>query len=297
MLAAARAHLTERGQTDTLNVHYEFVTAVGVGPAIITVEEVKIGTTLSTLHVTLWQGKGMLNEAPWITRSETKRCILAYATQTNFKTLGGYSIETGFKQLDQQTRPAKPDLEALLRNGKVNLWRESVPPAGSVARSNNFWRMFVPSEGPFSPGVLDVWMCTRSGEPIKQEMMPFVVDSVPYDMTTFTVTPEMYAAHRNKDIARDSAAKRDELEERKKERAGFWFPTVVLDLENKVTLPAEGVRWVNMRLTIKLMENGRFDLNVMMRDEQGAIIAVSNQVALIISMERNLRNGKKKASL
>lgn len=296
VLAAARQHLAERGQPDTLTVHYEFVTSAAVGPAIITVEEIKIGRTLSTLHLTLWQGKGMLDSAPWVTRSETKRCILAYATQTNFKTLSGRTTETGFKQLDEQTRPAKPDLEALLRDGKSDLWRESSPPANSVVKSNNSWRMFVPREAPFSPGVLDMWMCTRNGEMVTQAMMPYVADSFPYDMTNFIVTPEVHALLRDRTKRPVSEVQRKQAEQNK-DRAGYWFPTVVLNLENKVLLPEEGIQWVNMRMTTKLMENGHFDIDVLMRDEHGAIIALSHQVSLIVSMERNMRTNKQKASL
>lgn len=75
----------------------------------------------------------------------------------------------------------------------------------------------------------------------------------------------------------------------------MWFPTVVMNLEAKTPLPEEGVEWLAVRVTAKQIKDGRFDLEISVRDVDGELVALSNHVALILSIERNTR--RKKASL
>lgn len=82
MLAAARAHLSSRGQTDTFTAHIEYPNRTTAGPAIVAIEDVKLGRQLSTLHLTLWQD-GLLPEAPWISPSPvSRRTVVAYTPHT-----------------------------------------------------------------------------------------------------------------------------------------------------------------------------------------------------------------------
>lgn len=69
---------------------------------------------------------------------------------------------------------------------------------------------------------------------------------------------------------------------------------MAMTLEVKKALPEEGVEWLNTRITAKQMKDGRFDLEVIVRDVDGQLVALSNQVALISTMEKNTR--KKKSS-
>lgn len=284
-----------------MTAHFEFISTTKVGDAIITIEEVKLGKQLSTLHLTLWQGKGMLDQAPWVTRSVTKPAILAYATQANLTTFTGLSMPMGFQVLDANTRPAKPDLAALLAQGSDAAWVESIPPAAArgLLKSNLTWRMFVPRAGPFTPGVLDMWLATRNGEPITQAMLPYAVDSFPFDMYHYLVSPEIRAMllqpPPKAGESKEKEAERKALAKKSQERGNLWFPTVVMNVENKIALPEAGVPWINVRITTKLMDNGRFDMDIMVRNEDGETVTLSHHVALIVSMERNVgsKKGKK----
>lgn len=278
-------------------MHFEFLNRLSAGPAIITVEELKAGKQLSTLHVMLWQGKGMLDHAPWVTAGETKKCILAYATQTNLATLTGMSVPTGFDEIDPETRPPKPDLDNLLRNKGDDVWKEALLPAAAqnTVRSSHNWHMFVPKKGSLSPGVLDMWLCFRNGQNITQAAMPFVIDSFPYEMHMYLAAPAVQAMLMQpppkEKRTKEQEAELKDVRSKQKQRAGFWLPTVVMNLENKALLPEEGVRWLNMRATSKKIDGGRFDMEVLMRDEDGDVVALSHHVAMIVSMERNM--GKK----
>lgn len=63
---------------------------------------------------------------------------------------------------------------------------------------------------------------------------------------------------------------------------------MVLNLEIKKLLPPEGVEWLFVRVRAKVIRNGRMDLEVVVMDAEGDVVAISNHVALIMGTERNL---------
>lgn len=244
----------------------------------------------------------MLDHAPWVTPSVTRRTILAYATQTNLAKATGLSMPTGYSVTDAASRPAKPDLDALLKAGRDKVWTESPTPKGmeKIMSSQQNWRMFIPKRGPLSPGFLDMWMCTSTGEPLTQSMLPYIVDTFPYNMHIFLASPEYLRimatmANPPKDEDEETKKTRAIIKKQQEDRSGMWLPTVVMNLETRNRLPEKGVKWLNMRGTSKQIKDGNFDMEIVIRDEDGQLIAVSQHTAMILSMDRNM--GKKKASL
>lgn len=289
MLAAARAHLAERGQSHTLTAHFEFLNRASTGPGIITVEELKLGRQTSTLLLTLWQGDGLLSEAPWVTNSKTQRTVIALATQTNLEKATGFSAPTGWAVTDAKFHPAKPDLDSLLKNGGDQILVEAPIPKGSDAILNSLkqWHMFIPRNGSLSPGTLDMWMCLRSGEPITQATLPFVADGFPYSLLDFLVSPQFNEDKKKRLQSTDADPEPD-----------LWMPTIAMNLDTKKLLPENGVKWLNTRATGKAIKNGNLDIELVVRDEDGEIVALSQQVLLILTMARNMaRSTKPKSSL
>ncbi len=70
--------------------------------------------------------------------------------------------------------------------------------------------------------------------------------------------------------------------------ARFWYPTILLNLEIKKALPPEGAEWLFVRVRSKVIKNGRMDLDIMVMDESGDVVALSQHVALVLSAERNM---------
>ncbi|KAI1204949.1 thioesterase family protein [Annulohypoxylon truncatum] len=291
MLAAARAHLSSRNQPDTLTAHFEFPGRTAVGPAIIVIDDVKLSRQLSTVHVTLWQG-ALLPNAPWITPSVSRRVVLAYATNINFGAFAGMSLPTGYEGTPAAALPPVPDFEALKSKGADGTWEETkVPEAvAAVQRSLLNWRFYEPCQGPLAPGVLDMWICSASGERVTQGALAYVVDSFPVNLHTFLAAPELRALLEASQKG-STDAKAEEVRERDQQRATLWFPTVVMNLEVKKLLPEEGAEWLAVRVTSKQIRDGKFDLEVLVRDVEGEIVALSHHVAMIVSLERN--TGKK----
>ncbi|KAI1372089.1 thioesterase family protein [Hypoxylon crocopeplum] len=289
MLAAANAHLSPRGQPDTLTVHFEYPGQTSPGPAIIVIDDVKLSRRLSTLHITLWQG-GLLPQAPWITPSVSRRIALAYATNINFSTFTGMSMPTGYEGTPAAALPPVPDFEALKSKDSDETWEEiKMPKAATlVQRSLLNWRFYLPREGPLTPGVLDMWIRMASGERITQGALPYVVDSFPFNLHTFLAAPELRALlEASQKGATDAQA--EDVREKDRQRATLWFPTVVMNLEVKAMLPEEGVEWLAVRVTSKQIKDGKFDLEVLVRDVEGEMVALSHHVAMIVSLERNTK--------
>lgn len=75
-----------------------------------------------------------------------------------------------------------------------------------------------------------------------------------------------------------------------------WYPTVVLNIDFKKALPEAGVEWLFVRAVTKQIRNGRMDIDVVILDEDGDIVALSQHVALAVDSSRNVakrKNGSK----
>jgi len=60
-------------------------------------------------------------------------------------------------------------------------------------------------------------------------------------------------------------------------------------LDVKKLLPQGGVRFLSTRLQTKVIREGRYDLEVVVWDEMGEVVALSHHVCFVVSAERNLR--------
>ena len=67
---------------------------------------------------------------------------------------------------------------------------------------------------------------------------------------------------------------------------------MLLNLDFKKLIPDEGLEWLFVRVAAKQIKNGRMDLEVIIMDAEGDIVALSHHVALAISSDRNLAERK-----
>lgn len=178
-------------------------------------------------------------------------------------------------------------------------WEEQITPPSKIFRSLQNWRFFLPRSGTIEPGVVDMWVCRSNREPVTQAAMAYLVDSFPYNIHMYLMSPELRAllqTPRGKEGS--DGARAEEAHKRNEQRAELWFPTVVMNLEVKTALPEEGLDWFAVRVQSKVIKDGKFDTDVMVRDRNGEVIALSQTVSMIVSMERNTaRKGAAKPSL
>ncbi|KAI0025984.1 thioesterase family protein [Xylariomycetidae sp. FL0641] len=295
MLAAARLHLASGGHRDVLTAHFEYPGQTTAGPAIVTIEEVKLTRRTSTLHLTLWQG-GLVQQAPWVTPSVSRRAVLAYTTHVDLDALEGLTVPMGYETLAAESQPPAPDFAALKKDGADANWELSkLPPGLGAWRSLHNWRMYVPRKEPFSAGVLDMWVALSSGERITSGALPYLVDSFPHDMNMYLISPEVRAVMLEAAQPATAGPKKGNGKGKGKEgpedkqRESMWFPTLTMDLESKTKLPDEGVEWLAVRVTSRQMKDGKFDLDVVVRDEDGEMVALSHHIAMVVEIEKNTK--------
>ncbi|KAI0382374.1 thioesterase family protein [Hypomontagnella monticulosa] len=303
VLAAASAHLSERNQRDMLTVHFEYPDQAGAGPAIVKVEEVKLSRRFSTIHLSLWQG-GLVSQAPWITPSISRRAVIALANFTDLQTMSGMSSQTGYEVTPAAAIPEPlPDFNILKAKGADDTWELSTLPqasSSSIWRSLHNWCFYMPRGEPVVPGMVDMWVRMASGERIKQGTLAYLVDSFPWNLHTFLPSPEMRKLMAAASQPQGKAqATRGEAPKQEDERADLWFPTVVLNMEAKMALPEEGVEWLAVRIASKQIKDGRFDLDMQVRNVDGELVVLSHHVAMIVSIMRNTgkKGGSAKAAL
>ncbi|KAJ9626351.1 hypothetical protein H2203_003983 [Taxawa tesnikishii (nom. ined.)] len=250
-------------------MHLEYLRRTEIGPAYFVVKEVKLGRQMSTIHITLSQGE----------REE----VLAYITNSDIAAESGISFETGWKL---HPAPYSVDMTAL-RAGKDSQWQEqtSMPYAGFRKASRNV-RFFFPKEGQLLRSLNDQWICMGTGEKFTNDSLGFVAD----------MFPQVIESYRNGSDPYSVGKEESSTEEDKKKRgmAKFWYPTVLLNLDVKKALPEEGVEFLFVRTRAKQIKNGRYDLEIVVLDETGDIVALSHHVCLVLSAERNMAKRSKK---
>lgn len=267
-LQVAKTHfsktLSGQNQPHTITLHLEFVRRTEVGPATFKVRDVKVGRLTSTVHISLFQNG----------REE----VIGYLTNSNIPRAEGPSYDTQWR-LEPPPRPLSST--AALAAGSDAEWLEqkSMPFADFRKASRNI-RFFFPARGQPAPGVADQWMAFRNGERFTNASLGMVADMFPQIPESFRSRSDPYAVGGADSAAAAAAAK--------KSAAKFWYPTLLLNLDVKKALPEEGVDWLFVRTRAKQIQNGRYDLEVVVMDEVGDIVALSHHVCMILPAARNL---------
>lgn len=140
---------------------------------------------------------------------------------------------------------------------------------------------------------MDEWLCfARPGARFTQTSLGYVVDSF----------PQVVDGYPDEEVVRAQRVA-EGLEAEGEGGAGgenitpklTWHPTLVLNLEVKKLLPEEGVEWLFVRVQAKDIKNGRMDLEVVVLDEGGELVAISNHVCLVLPFERNTKRSGREA--
>lgn len=133
------------------------------------------------------------------------------------------------------------------------------------------YHIVIPREGRKIKNVVDEWIKLKTGERITNITLGSISD-------TFPLLVEGYF---------DEIRQKMDMSPEDKDPA-FWFPTLLLNLEIKKALPDDGVEWLFVRIKAKEIRNGRNDLDIVILDQHGDVVALSHHVAMILDATRNL---------
>ncbi|KAJ0419505.1 thioesterase-like superfamily-domain-containing protein [Aspergillus carlsbadensis] len=279
-----------------------FLDRTSVGPAILRVQDVKIGGRVSTIHVTLSQlpdsllakvAKGAKPDLAELTRRHVDQLQpkqVAYITASPPETESGPSA-TGAWGLHPPPPPgSKPDgavdLPALARNSRDAGWSQySFPGILRVIQ-----QVTVYGAGPQYPASVeerarrgvDQWTRFCPGGKVARwsnESLVFLLD-------TFPVASDRMCALQLLQLRR-LGRPRDPTDEALSFEKLFWYPTLTMTIDLKTRVPAAGVDWLYTRVNTKMLRGGRADLEVVALDERGELLALGAQTALVVDAARN----------
>ena len=197
--------------------------------------------------------------------------VVGYLTNSDMLSESGVTFTTNYSL---NPAPLPVDLKLLKADKDLNWGRQLEMPFASFRKATRKAEFYFPKVGQRKKGSADEWIRLASGENWTNASLGYVADMWPMPVETFVNSSNPYDVEPQK--------------ERKRPAAKFWYPTLLLNLDVKKALPEEGVEWLFARVETKQVKNGRMDLDVVILDEGGDIVALSQHVALVVGFDRNL---------
>lgn len=276
-LSVVRKHfdttLQRQNQPHTITLHLDFLRRTQVGLATFKVKDVKLGRQTSIVHVTLSQ--------------DGREEVVGYITNSNMVTETGVTF-TSHWNIHPKPLPVK-DFAALEANRDPHWGERHEWPTADFRKATRNLRTWFPRRGQPSPTHLNMWYRFRDpNSRFTNESLGFVCDAFPQVLEYFLLGGlDSYSL--------EFEQKHSQAEQKRivAEHAKMWYPTVLLNLDVKKALPEEGVKWMFVRLEMKQIKNGRYDLEVLAFDEEEDLVAVSNHVCFAVSAERNMAARRK----
>lgn len=245
-----------------MTLHLEFPKRTEAGTARFVVTDVKLGRQTSTIHIALVQ--------------HDREVVLGYFNHANLTTENGVSFDTKW---ELHPAPYPVDLKRLGRGEDPDWAEQKSMPFANFRKASNRVRFFFPTKGQKMRSLSDQWITFRNKEKFTNHALGYVADMFPQIVESFKAEDDPYAIKQN--VATDSKTGRVS-------GAKFWYPTVVLNLDVKKALPKEGVEWLFVRTQSKIIRKGRLDLEIIIFDEIGDVVALSHHVVMVLGAERNL---------
>jgi acyl-coenzyme A thioesterase PaaI-like protein len=255
--------LRQQNQPHTLAAHLDFLRRTQTGPATFKVKDVKLGRQASVVHVALFQDGG---------REE----VIGTFTQANLDAETGVSFHTDW---EIHPKPLPVDVSKLETDSDEYWGERKLFPFSDFRKATRCLRFWFPRKGQYSPGIVDQWVAlSEEGDKWTNESLGFAADAFPQIIENYLNGVDTYSV---------AFQKQKGVLASKSRVARMWYPTLLLNLEIKKELPAEGVRFLFVRLQAKAIKNGRYDLELIIKDAEGDLVALSHHVVLAVGSERN----------
>ncbi|KAF2015893.1 hypothetical protein BU24DRAFT_422201 [Aaosphaeria arxii CBS 175.79] len=193
---------------------------------------------------------------------EGREEVLAYVTNSNVDTETGVTFDTGYTLTPP---PPTVDLAKLADDKDENWFRQQKMPFSNFRKASQKVRWHFPRNGHVKSSIADEWLYFADGSNFTNSSIGFVADMFPQIVESY----------------------------RDKSQGPFWYPTLLLNLDIKKSLPPEGVKWLAVRVQLKQVKNGRMDLDVHVLDDQGELVALSHHVGFVLDAARNTAERKK----
>lgn len=278
----------KRQQPNVINLHLEFIRRTSIGRGVFTVTDVKLGSRISNLRLTLSQKEE--KNADYVDEVE------GYVTISNLSNEDGPSFDTEYRILPP---PLPVSMEDLRQNRDQNYVTRGKEPFADFRRAGQNVKMCLvrPTKRPahFPKAMVDQWVQLTPLRDDKKagkwtnDALGFVVDIFP-QLVELYVNPELEMS------VLESSLTDGQIRSLKDAMGGqrkLWYPTLLLNLDVKKLLPPTGVDWLFVRVQAKQIARGRFDLSIEVLDESGDLVALSTHSSLVVDSSRNTSRKKK----
>ncbi len=148
------------------------------------------------------------------------------------------------------------------------------------------------------PGHIDFWFTFDSPERLTGTHLAMLADMAASPSDSLLRTGGGYDMHsihaKKKDAWEKTPGKPAILATTLKEEASnaqIWNSTLTIDVQFKRRVTGD-VRWTFSRATTRMLEGGRFDQDLDIRDEQLRPLCLSRQVLLAMDAKRRFKPGK-----
>jgi acyl-coenzyme A thioesterase PaaI-like protein len=193
---------------------------------------------------------------------DNRQEVIAYVTNSNIDNESGFSFDTEYK-----LSPPVPsvDLAKLENDTDPNWFRLGEMPFARFRKATQKVVFHFPRDGQALKCGADEWLCFSDGTNFNNSSIGFVAD----------MFPQVIEQHLDQD------------------QGPFWYPTLLLNLDVKKSLPPEGIKWLQIRCNMKRVKNGRMDIEVFVHDAEGDLVALSHHVGFVLDASRNTAARKK----
>jgi hypothetical protein len=303
--AAATTSSNKRGQIlaqEPIGLQITFQRRTFAGPAILSVQEIKLGARISTIHVALSQARderavATSKSSKLPDRSDLEVKVLAYVTLSPPATEEGPSV-TGPWDLSPAPPPGSLpdgaiDFKSLGEKGIDGQWKAG-PVAPPTLHAAKHLQAYSPASTLRSKTVeerarqvVDQWSrFAPGGVPARwsNEAVVYLADIFPAALDRLGAMEETGILRAGRGAARAGDASKAATGEG---LVQFWYPTVTMNIDLKSRLPSEGVEWLHTRVVTRMLRGSRADLEVLILDQDGGLVATSTQVALVVDPARN----------
>ncbi|KAL8954141.1 MAG: hypothetical protein Q9222_000024 [Ikaeria aurantiellina] len=150
----------------------------------------------------------------------------------------------------------------------------------SYLKAASHFRWFSPENGTADPSIIDLWLTPLTSEAgsFTTEMLGSIADHWAESLENYR--PDSVFSHPN--LTKATKAGNTDLGT-DIQNPPWKYLTQSMSMEMKKVLPPEGVKWLFLRARIKKIQKGRLDAEIVILDEGLELVAVSQQVTLIIT--------------
>ncbi|KAG9233320.1 thioesterase-like superfamily-domain-containing protein [Amylocarpus encephaloides] len=277
------AEHVEVKQTDVYGIQWQYFRLVFSGTVKFVIMDVHIGRSSSTILAIVSQ-KG-------------KDCMMGFLNMTNMALPNGLSFDTEWRF---NSPPIAASVSLLVKDSDPKWVSYQCPyHPESFRRAQSYLKFFIPLEMQESR-IRDHWI--TPSDPVTtftNEALGFVVD------ISLPILDNFYP---DKSIGSQAATIKAGLEQKREREVGItkvvdissgayyapaFLSTLATTVEIKKRLPPGGVKWLFMRSEAKEIKNGRMSMEVAVYDEHMDLVALSQQLNLVIDISRAMANKQK----